>query len=52
MRACVDGTLDKMNVQWSSLKYAVGVVVVSGGYPDSYQKGKIITGLFLNSVYF
>lgn len=45
MLSCVDGTLNNMQVQWSSTKFAVGVVVVSGGYPGSYPKGKVITGL-------
>lgn len=42
---CINGTLKEEKVQWSLEKYAVGVVVVSGGYPGSYPKGKIITGL-------
>ena len=47
MLACVNGNLNKTTVQWSSTKFAVGVVVVSGGYPGSYPKGKVITGLFM-----
>lgn len=47
MLACVNGTLNKISIEWLSNKFAVGVVVVSGGYPGSYPKGKIITGLFI-----
>ncbi|MBM7616018.1 phosphoribosylamine--glycine ligase [Alkaliphilus hydrothermalis] len=36
--------LDKIAIQWSS-KAAVCVVLASEGYPDKYEKGKIIKGL-------
>jgi phosphoribosylamine--glycine ligase len=42
--ACVDGTLDKIDVQWENSGTAC-VVLASGGYPVSYQKGYEITGL-------
>ncbi len=42
--ACVDGTLDKVDVQWENSGTAC-VVLASGGYPVSYQKGYEITGL-------
>jgi phosphoribosylamine--glycine ligase len=42
--ASVAGTLDKMELKWSSLA-SVCVVMASGGYPGSYEKGKTITGL-------
>lgn len=42
--ACVDGTLDKIDVQWYD-NAAACVIVASGGYPESYQKGYEITGL-------
>lgn len=42
--ACVDGTLDKINVEWEDNGTAC-VVLASGGYPESYQKGYEITGL-------
>ncbi|KAG8196819.1 hypothetical protein JTE90_027533 [Oedothorax gibbosus] len=45
MLACVYGKLSDQSIEWSKNKHAVGVVVVSGGYPESYQKGKVITGL-------
>lgn len=44
MLACVDGKLNDLSIQWSKEKHAVGVVVVSGGYPESYPKGKVISG--------
>ncbi len=42
--ACVDGTLDKINVGWENSGTAC-VVLASGGYPESYTKGYEITGL-------
>lgn len=44
MEACVDKTLDKMNIEWYD-NAAVCVVEASGGYPVSYEKGFEITGL-------
>ena len=44
MLACATGTLDKAEVAWLD-KAAVCVVMASGGYPESYEKGKEITGL-------
>lgn len=42
--ACVDGTLDKMDIQWED-NAAVCVILASGGYPEKYEKGYAITGL-------
>ncbi|HBH46558.1 MAG: phosphoribosylamine--glycine ligase [Candidatus Jacksonbacteria bacterium RIFOXYC2_FULL_44_29] len=42
--ACIDGTLDQVNLKWND-KAAVCVVMASGGYPGQYEKGKVITGL-------
>ena len=42
--ACIDGTLDKLNVEWYD-KAACCVVLASGGYPESYTKGYEIKGL-------
>ncbi|MDE6758511.1 MAG: phosphoribosylamine--glycine ligase [Clostridia bacterium] len=39
--AVVDGTLDKMNIEWTD-DACVCVVMASGGYPESYEKGKEI----------
>ena len=44
MRATTDGTLDKVEVKFSP-KSAACVVLASGGYPQHYEKGKVITGL-------
>ncbi len=44
MLACANGTLDKINIEWSE-GAAATVVLASGGYPGSYEKGKEITGL-------
>lgn len=44
MLACATGTLEKVEVAWHD-KAAVCVVMASGGYPESYEKGKEITGL-------
>ncbi|MDE5654622.1 MAG: phosphoribosylamine--glycine ligase, partial [Clostridia bacterium] len=40
--AVVDGTLDKLNIEWTD-DACVCVVMASGGYPENYQKGKEIT---------
>jgi phosphoribosylamine--glycine ligase len=42
--ASASGTLDKIELKWSPMA-SVCVVMASGGYPGSYVKGKIITGL-------
>lgn len=42
--ACVDGMLDKVNVEWEDNGTAC-VVLASGGYPEKYVKGYEITGL-------
>jgi phosphoribosylamine--glycine ligase len=42
--ASVSGTLGKIELKWSPLA-SVCVVMASGGYPGSYPKGKVITGL-------
>ena len=42
--ASVNGNLDRLELKWSS-SASVCVVMASGGYPGSYPKGKVITGL-------
>lgn len=42
--ACIDGTLDKIELQFEDAA-AVCVVLASEGYPVSYEKGFEITGL-------
>jgi phosphoribosylamine--glycine ligase len=44
MMASIDGTLSKCSVK-TTKKAAVCVVMASGGYPGSYEKGKRIRGL-------
>ena len=44
MEACVDGTLDKIELSFKK-DAAVCVVLASDGYPLSYEKGKVISGL-------
>ena len=45
--ATAEGTLDKQTISIDE-QYAATVMLVSGGYPGSYEKGKVISGL--NSV--
>jgi len=42
--ACIDGTLDKVDLQFED-NAAVCVVLASEGYPVAYEKGKVIEGL-------
>jgi phosphoribosylamine--glycine ligase len=42
--AALDGTLERLDVQWDS-RAALGVVMAAGGYPDTYRKGDPISGL-------
>nr|MBU1328337.1 phosphoribosylamine--glycine ligase [Candidatus Omnitrophota bacterium] len=44
MMACVDGTLDKIDVKWDESP-CISVVCASKGYPDEYEKNKEIFGL-------
>ena len=44
MQACIDGKLDQVELEFED-NAAVCVVIASGGYPGSYEKGKVITGL-------
>ena len=42
--AACNGKLKGMTTEWDS-RAAVGVVMAAGGYPDSYNKGDVITGI-------
>lgn len=42
--SCADGRLEPQKVKWSN-DSAVSVVLASGGYPGSYEKGKLISGI-------
>ncbi|MCQ2549566.1 MAG: phosphoribosylamine--glycine ligase [Lachnospiraceae bacterium] len=44
MEACIDGTLDQIDLQFED-NAAVCVVLASDGYPVAYEKGKVISGL-------
>lgn len=44
MQACIDGTLDKVELEFED-NAAVCVVLASDGYPVSYEKGFVIKGL-------
>ncbi len=45
--AALRGQLDKMTIDWDP-RVALGVVMASGGYPGSYSKGYVISGLTSN----
>lgn len=42
--AVIQGNLDRIKIEWSS-DACVGVVMASGGYPGSYEKGFPVKGL-------
>ncbi|WP_439503008.1 phosphoribosylamine--glycine ligase [Methylophaga sp.] len=42
--AALDKRLDQVTAEWDP-RAAVGVVMAAGGYPDSYKKGDVISGL-------
>ncbi|MDO9492285.1 phosphoribosylamine--glycine ligase [Acetobacterium sp.] len=44
MEAVIAGELADCQIKWSN-KEAVCVVIASGGYPGTYEKGKVITGI-------
>jgi len=44
LEAVLEGRLHQVSLQWKE-DAAVCVVMASGGYPGSYQKGKVIQGL-------
>ena len=44
LEACVDGTLDQVDVKFKDAASCC-LVLASGGYPIAYEKGKEITGL-------
>lgn len=44
MEACIDGKLEDIDLEFED-NAAVCVILASDGYPESYEKGKVITGL-------
>ena len=42
--ATLDGTLEGKSTVWDS-RASLGVVMAAGGYPESYEKGRLISGL-------
>ncbi|RNC79668.1 MAG: phosphoribosylamine--glycine ligase [Balneola sp.] len=42
--ASVEGNLEQVDIRFDD-KYRCTVVLASGGYPKSYEKGKVITGI-------
>ena len=44
IESAIDGQLDTVDAQWDP-RTSLGVVLASGGYPESYRKGDVITGL-------
>ena len=44
MNAIIDNKLSEIEINYKN-EEAVCVMVTSGGYPNSYEKGKIITGI-------
>ena len=41
--ACIDKKLSEIQIEWDK-KSACCVVLASGGYPEKYEKGKVISG--------
>ena len=48
-QAALAGELDKMCTEWDA-RSALGVVLAAGGYPDSYAKGQLISGLPVHDI--
>jgi phosphoribosylamine--glycine ligase len=44
MEHAVDGTLDKVELEWDR-RTALGVVMAAAGYPEAPRKGDVITGI-------
>jgi len=42
--AALEGKLDTVKAEWDT-RASLGVVLAAGGYPDSYHKGDVISGL-------
>ncbi|MCF6190443.1 MAG: phosphoribosylamine--glycine ligase [Cocleimonas sp.] len=44
IESALDGTLDKASIDWDQ-RSSMGVVMAAGGYPDSYDKDDVISGI-------
>ncbi len=40
----IDGKLDRTKTEWDE-RTSIGIVLAAGGYPESYDKGDVISGL-------
>jgi phosphoribosylamine---glycine ligase len=47
--AALQGNLDKVTAQWDT-RASIGVVLAAGGYPNTYKKGDVISGLSIEEV--
>ena len=48
MKACVEGTLEQVDLRWDTTPH-VAVVLASGGYPVNYQTGYPVSGLYADT---
>lgn len=44
IEACIEGRLDEIEIKWEP-RFAICVVIASGGYPEKYEKGFPIQGI-------
>jgi phosphoribosylamine--glycine ligase len=44
LRQTLEGRLDQIDLQWDS-RVALGIVLAARGYPEAYDKGRVIAGL-------
>jgi phosphoribosylamine---glycine ligase len=44
MNSCIDKKLNEQKIKWKNLA-ACNVALASGGYPENYEKGKVISGI-------
>ena len=43
--ASLDGKLEDLETRWKENMFACNIAIASGGYPGSYEKGKVISGI-------
>ena len=44
IEATLEGKLDQQTIEWDK-RSSLGVVLAAGGYPGSYEKGNVISGI-------